>query len=121
MGRVPARDGILSSAWAPHADLGDVDGALPGEFLWAALDCPTIWASWSTERPARFPSDSFTVLARQRLESLAPVKVGEAVIVTAWPIHRDGRKYLSGAAIHDADRELLVRAESLLVDVPRPA
>jgi hypothetical protein len=119
MGRVPGREGIIASAWVPHQDLAGTDGALPEELVWAALDCPSIWASWSTERPASFPTDSFTVLARQRLESMAPVAVGEAAIVSAWPIHRDGRKHLCGAAIHDADGELLVRAESLLVNVPR--
>jgi acyl-CoA thioesterase FadM len=87
--------------------------------IWAALDCPTIWAAWATSVPAAIPSGSFTVLARQRLEQLAPVPAGEPLIVTAWPISAEGRKHVTAAAIHDRDGELLARAESLLVDVPR--
>jgi len=88
--------------------------------VWAALDCPTIWGAWSVERPVTVPSGSFTVLARQRLEQLSPVPAGDELIVSAWPIEREGRKHLVGAAIHDADGALLARAESLLVEVPRP-
>lgn len=120
MGRVPGRDRILASAWNPHPGLAGEGEVLPDELLWAALDCPTIWAAWSTERPASFPTDSFTVLARQRLEPLAPVPVGETAIVSAWPIERDGRKHRSGAAIRDVRGNLLGRCESLLVEVPRP-
>jgi acyl-CoA thioesterase FadM len=81
--------------------------------VWAALDCPSIWAV------GEFPERGFNVLARQRVESLAPVPVGEPSIVTAWPIEHDGRKHLTGVAIHDADGRLLARGESLLVEVPR--
>jgi hypothetical protein len=120
MGRLPERDEMVAAAWVPHGDLAGPDGALPVEMVWAALDCPTIWGAWSVERPVRVPTGSFTVLARQRLETLAPVPVGEPVVVTAWPIERDGRKHRVGAAIHDAGSAPLARAESLLVEVPRP-
>jgi hypothetical protein len=120
MGRLPERDGILAAAWPPHRDLAGPDGALPEELVWAALDCPTIWAAWSVKRPAAVPTDGFSVLARQRLEMVAPVPVGETAVVSAWPIERDGRKHLTAAAIHGKDGDLLARAESLLVDVPRP-
>ena len=82
--------------------------------VWAAIDCPSIWAV------GEFPEGGFNVLARQRVESLGPVPVGEPSIVTAWPIEHDGRKHLSGVAIHDGDGRLLARGESLLVEVPRP-
>ena len=118
MGRVPGRDDLIASAWTPHPDLADGD-ELPEEMVWAALDCPTIWAAWSTESPAAVPRGSFTVLARQRLEARSPIPLGEKAIVSAWPISQDGRKHLAGAAIHDADGNLLVRADSLLIEVPR--
>ena len=119
MGRHPEGAPTLASAWTPHPELGAGDDALPGELVWAALDCPTIWAAWATSVPAAVPSGSFTVLARQRLERLAPVPAGETVTVTAWPVSRDDRKHVAGAAIHDRDGNLLARAESLLVEVPR--
>jgi hypothetical protein len=119
MGRVPGRERFLAAAWTPDPKLTP-DPTLPAEFAWAALDCPTIWAAWFDERSeVRFPQEYFSVLARQRVELLGPVATGEPVIVTAWPIFDDGRKHVTGAAIHGEDGRLLARAESLLVDVAR--
>jgi hypothetical protein len=121
MGFVPGREGILGTAWTPDPGLVD-DAALPEELVWAALDCPTIWAAWLTDTGAvNVPEGRFTVLARQRVEALGPIRLGEPAIVSAWPISRDGRKHLSGAAIHAPDGRLLARAESLLVEVPAPS
>jgi hypothetical protein len=121
MGFVPDRDGILASAWTPDRSLVD-EAALPDELVWAALDCPTIWAAWLTESGAvNVPQGRFTVLARQRVETLGPIRLGEPAIVTAWPISREGRKHVTAAAIHASDGRLLARAESLLVEVPAPS
>jgi hypothetical protein len=119
MGRVPERGGILTAAWTPHPDL--VEGPeLPRELLWAALDCPTIWASWLAEDGVvNVPEGTFSVLARQRVEHLEPLPLGEPAIVSAWPISRDGRKHLAGAAIHAPDGRQLARGESLLISVER--
>ena len=120
MGLVPDRLGILAAAWTPDPGLAAAP-ALPEEFVWAALDCPTIWAAWLTDDGAvNWPEDGrFTVLARQRVELLGPVPTGEPAIVTAWPISHEGRKHLTGAAIQTPDGELLARGESLLIDVKR--
>ena len=119
MGRHPEDTPFLAAAWTPHERFGDDAGLLPPELVWAALDCPTIWAAWARSVPAAFPSGSFTVLARQRVAQPGRVPVGEAVTVTAWPISEHGRKHVCGAAIHDRDGNLLARAESLLVEIPR--
>jgi hypothetical protein len=113
MGRTSPDADLLASAWTPDPLLAESGDAIPTEMVWAALDCPSIWAV------GEFPEGGFNVLARQRVESLAPVPVGEPSIVTAWPIEHDGRKHLTGVAIHDADGRLLARGESLLVEVPR--
>jgi hypothetical protein len=114
MGRTGADADLLAAAWTPDRSLAEGGGAIPAEMVWAALDCPSIWAV------GEFPEDGFNVLARQRVEALEPVPVGEPSIVTAWPIEHDGRKHLTGVAIHDPDGRLLARGESLLVEVPRP-
>jgi hypothetical protein len=114
MGRSRADADVLVAAWTPDPALAESGDAIPTEMVWAALDCPSIWAI------GEFPEGGFNVLARQRVESLEPVPVGEPSVVTAWPIERDGRKHLTGVAIHDADGRLLARGESLLVEVPRP-
>jgi hypothetical protein len=119
MGSVPDRERFLAAAWTP--DPGLTPGpTLPAEFVWAALDCPTIWAAWFDEYgDLAFPQGYFSVLARQRVELLGSVPTGEPAVVSAWPISDDGRKHVTGAAIHSPDGELLARAESLLVDVTR--
>ena len=117
MGFPPGRDGLLASAWTPDRGLAET-AALPEELVWAAVDCPTIWAAWLTgDGAVAWPQGAFTVLARQRVEHLAPVPTGEPTIVTAWPIAQDGRKHVTGAAIQAPDGELLARAESLLINV----
>ena len=119
MGQAPGRDEILTSAWTPHARLSEAP-ELPSEFVWAALDCPTIWAAWLNDGRVAWPTQgTFTVLARQRLELVAPVPTGEPAIVTSWPISHDGRKRTTGGAIHSPGGALLARAESLLIDVAR--
>jgi hypothetical protein len=114
MGSLRADADLLVAAWTPDQSLAESADAIPTEMIWAALDCPSIWAV------GEFPEGGFNVLARQRVESLGQVPVGEPSIVTAWPIEQDGRKHLSGVAIHDRDGQLLARGESLLVEVPRP-
>ena len=113
MGQTGA-DGLLAAAWTPDPGLAEDCEAISVAMVWAALDCPSIWAV------GHFPENAFNVLARQRVESVGPVAVGEPAIVTAWPIEHDGRKHTTGAAIHDSGGRLLARAESLLIEVPRP-
>ena len=118
MGRAPHNADLLAATWTPHADLTP-DPALPPEFVWAALDCPTIWAAWLEDGRLTVPDGTFSVLARHRVEQLSPVPTGQPTIVTAWPIQHDGRKHVTGAAIHGEEGRLLARAQSLLVDVAR--
>ena len=120
MGQTQERRGILAAAWTPDPGLAE-SPTMPEEFIWAALDCPTIWAAWLTDDGVvRWPeSGRFTVLARQRVAQQGPVDTGQPAIVTAWPISRDGRKHVTGAAIHALDGELLAVCESLLIDVQR--
>ena len=120
MGRRSPGSSELVAAWTPDEALGGHAGELTTAMVWAALDCPTIWAAWATSEPAAHPEHTLTVLARQRVEILAPVPAGEPAIVGAWEAEHSGRKHLCGAAIHTAAGELLVRADSLLIDVPRP-
>jgi hypothetical protein len=119
LGRGRSDSGPLVSLWTPHPELTEGD-ELPHEMVWAALDCPSIWAAWSDRRPAQPRQGMFDVLARQRLQQVAPVPLGEPAIVSAWVIERVGRKTLSGTAIHDTGGRLLVRADALLVEVPIP-
>src|SRR5207253_3605768 len=38
------RKGTLAATWVPYSNLASEDRAVAGEFVWAALDCPTGYA-----------------------------------------------------------------------------
>jgi hypothetical protein len=44
---------VVACVWTPSADFADADGTVRREIVWAALDCPGIFAWIETEgRPA---------------------------------------------------------------------
>jgi hypothetical protein len=95
--------GIVAAHWVPPEQLADHRGDLPREFVCAALDCPQLWAMMVHAPPAT--SDRVvTAVLETRLER--PVATGEPHVVIGWPIGRDGRRWLAGAAIFGSDGEL---------------
>jgi hypothetical protein len=115
-GPVSQRD-VFGAHWTPDPDLGDDDGLLPPELVWAALDCPTsvpVANDWG--QPGFLP----IVLARLAVRPLKPVLAGEPHTIVSWPIEIDGRKRHAGAALHDADGDLLAVARALWIEL-KPA
>jgi hypothetical protein len=94
-GPVPGRQ-LVAATWVPDAGLADADGRIPDELVWAALDCPQLW-SLMTDVPASIPDLVVTAALAGRLE--APVLAGEPHTVIGWPIGREGRTWLAGAAV----------------------
>jgi hypothetical protein len=68
----------------------------PRELVCAALDCPQLWALM-VHAPATSRERVVTVVLETRIEQR--VTAGEPHVVIAWPIGRDGRHRLAGAAI----------------------
>jgi hypothetical protein len=110
--RVPGSDGVVASAWTPHASLAGADGTVASEFVWAALDCPTGHAC-AIERPA--------VLARMAMRQLAPVRTGEPHVVAAWRTGRDGRKHTAAGCLYAADGTPLAVSDTLWIELRDPA
>ncbi|GAM97598.1 hypothetical protein U91I_01225 [alpha proteobacterium U9-1i] len=106
-GPVAQRD-MVATAWIPSAAWADARGAIAPEFIWAALDCPTFWAHEHINR---------ALLARLALDISEAPRVGEALIIAAWPLSSEGRKYNSGAALYRASGEVLARAEALWIEL----
>ena len=111
-GKVERTD-TVASPWTPTADLADERGMLREEFIHAALDCPSYWALPHAGKPA--------LLARMTasIDSTRP-RVGETLIVAAWPLGSDGRKHRGASALYSADGALIARAEALWIE-PRTA
>jgi hypothetical protein len=115
-GPVAQRD-VFGATWTPDPNLGDDDGTLPPELVWAALDCPTsvpVANDWG--QPGFLP----IVLARLSVRPVKPVHVGQPHTIVSWPIEIDGRKRHAGAALHGADGDLLAIARALWIEL-KPA
>jgi hypothetical protein len=93
--------------------MADEHGRVSSEFLWAALDCPTAYASGS---PAGFPT---ILLGRQAVAILKKPAIGEKCIIAAQQTGRDGRKYLAQATLFDQVGAALARCQATWIEVPR--
>ncbi len=112
-GKVSDRD-MVACTWSPAADLADADGRVAPEFIHAALDCPGYWALPGA-------GEVVAVLARFGVSIDAPPpRVGEELIVAAWPLSSDGRKHKAASALYDADGAVLARAEALWIELKEP-
>src|SRR5829696_1766661 len=95
--------GIVAAHWVPPGRHAADGGALPPELVCAALDCPQLWALM-VHAPATTSDRVVTTMLETRLER--PVAAGEAHVVIGWPIGRDGRRWLAGAAVFGPSGEL---------------
>ncbi len=101
---------LVASPWTPPSWTGDAEGLVPPEFVWAALDCPTYFATYAS---GALP---VSVLAGLAGRVDGQVAAGEEHVVIAWPIEADGRKRHAGSALLSADGEVLAAARALLIE-----
>jgi hypothetical protein len=115
-GQVAGRaKGVVAGVWTPDAAFADGDGLIRNEVIWAALDCPGYFA-W-VEREGRHGA----LLGTMTAEVIRRPEAGEACIVVAWPLAREGRKETAGVALYSAAGELMARAHQVwIVMGPRP-
>ncbi|MFH5823221.1 hypothetical protein [Georgenia sp. AZ-5] len=91
----------FAAAWVPEEPAA--------ELVWAALDCPGAWALGVGGRPM--------VLGTMTARVHALPDAGAEHVVMAWARGVQGRKHLSGTALHAADGRLLARAEATWIAV----
>ena len=101
--------GHVACVWTPHAAFADADGLVPSEVVWAALDCPGVFA-WLVKEGRHG-----ALLGTMTGEVIRRPKAGEPCIVTAWPLVREGRKETAGVALFSADGELMARAQQVWI------
>lgn len=101
--------GHLAAVWTPHEAFADEEGLATTEAIWAALDCPGMFA-W-VQKEGRHGA----LLGTMSGEVLRRPKAGETCIVMAWPLTREGRKEFSGVALFTADGELLARTHHIWI------
>jgi hypothetical protein len=99
----------------PDASLGDGRGAVRSEFLWAALDCPSGWASLVAE------GGTAILLGELAVRRLGGVRVGEPCVIIGWTLGREGRKRLAAAALFGGDGRARAVAAATWVVIARPS
>lgn len=87
----------------------DGDGAVPTEYLWGALDCPSGWAAlWDIG-----PGVLGTITAAVRHNP----PVGTPLVVTTERQAVEGRKVASASAIYDPAGDLIASATTIWVRI----
>jgi hypothetical protein len=114
-GLTPARlaDELFAADWTPDASIGDGEGHVRPECVWAALDCPT------SAPVANFGEGPPVVLASLTARLDRPVRVGEPHAILSWPLAVDGRKRHAAAALYDSEGRLLCASRALWIELRR--
>ena len=95
------RPQVSAAPWVPRDD----DPVM----VWAALDCPSGWASDMPGRPM--------LLGRMALRLLAPPQPGAEHVTMGWVAGEDGRKVHTGSALYSASGEVLAVARQTWIAV----
>lgn len=103
--------GTLAAPWVPDESLADDRNIVRPEFVWAALDCPTAYASSS---PAGMSS---ILLGRQTVRIDRRPSVGERCTVLTWQTGVEGRKHYADATLFGEDGEALAFCNALWIKV----
>ncbi len=96
---------LYACPWQPSSDLLDADGKVLPVFVWSALDCPSGYGAFRNH-------ERDMLLGELALEQYAPVPGGEELVVFAWPLGSERRKFYGGAAVANGDGEVLAAARA---------
>ena len=104
--------GVVAAPWTPYESLADSHGVVSPEFVWSALDCPTIWALVQLGEP---DNEEKVVTARLAVELVNPVLASQPQVVMGWRVSEEGRTKVAGGAIYSTEGRLLAKARHTLV------
>ena len=105
---------LLAAVWDPGEELGE-DGLLPPEIVWAAFDCPQLWALMVSSPP---DSTDHVVTASLETEIRRPVPAAGHYVIVSWPLGVEGRRHHAGAALFDAEGAILAVSRQTAVTAP---
>jgi len=97
--------GLVVADWTVHPGLGDEDGAVPGEFLWGALDCPGAYAVDIADLR----------LGRMTARICGRVRPGERCTVAGWRLGSERRKHFTGTAVYGEAGNVVALASSIWI------
>jgi hypothetical protein len=96
--------GAVAAPWVPEATDADELGIVRPEIVWAALDCPQIWALILSAPP---DSTDRIVTGAMETQLLGPVQAGDRHAIVAWPTGGEGRRLFAAAALFSGGGEAL--------------
>lgn len=103
---------VVAAPWTPASSLANSGGQVGTEFVWSALDCPSIWALIYNGPP---DSEERAVTVRLAVEQVSPVIAGDPHVIVGWKAGESGGSRVAGGAIYSTRGRLLARARHTLV------
>lgn len=109
-GPVDGRPELVADTWTPDASLL-VDGELGDPIVWAALDCPSVWAHLADGTAA--------VLGRMTADVRRRPEVGQTYVVVGEASGSEGRKRFGSAAIYTPEGEPIAASNATWITIDR--
>lgn len=101
----------FAAPFVPDASLVDDSGTdVDDAFLWAALDCP---GAFSFPQP----EGRIVLLGEMQAELARRVRPGERLVASSWYVAAEGRKHVTGSALHDEDGRRVGCAKGLWIEL----
>src|SRR5262249_2136906 len=110
--------GTIAAPWVPASNLASEDGAVAGEFVWAALDCPTGFAAGGAQHLGMTGAEAM-LLGRMSARIERRPHPGEQCVIVAWATGRDGRKLFARSALVSSRGKILAVAHATWLVVDR--
>jgi hypothetical protein len=105
-------DGACAAPWIPTASVADSDGMVRPEVVWAALDCPTGWATYYAA-----PDGDLALLGRLTARILLPIEAGTTYVCAAWASGSEGRKHFATGAVISPEGTIHAASHAVWVEL----
>ncbi len=109
--KLPDREDLFGASWTPDESLGDGNGLVRPELVWAALDCPT------SAGVGNWNAGPAIVLASLTARLGCPVQVGEPHTILSWKLGQEGRKRWGAAALYDSSGTFTCASRALWIEL----
>lgn len=106
----------LATTWVPGVQFASDGTTVDPWVVWAALDCPSGWATYPTLEP-----DETVVLGTLTAELREAIRPGERYQVVSRAAERDGRKIPATVAVVSADGTNVAVGEAMWITIPKPS
>jgi len=104
------RSNFFAATWIPDATVGNQQGIVNDEIVWAALDCPTGFAGG-------FPYDGKMLTGRLGANLYQQVNVDEKCVLVSWSTGASGRKRFATCVLLGEDGTVKAQSRATWIKV----